>query len=195
MMMLKSPAISPVLLIRPGSTDFDQQGRIKGSLDMPLSEEGHQQVESLSSVIADFRPKVIYTAPCESAQQTAEKLAESQFTKVKVLEAFRNVDHGLWHGKLIDELKRCHPRLYKLGQDSPEDICPPEGESFYDARLRIEKSVHKVVRKASGQLVALVVPDPLAQIVQSLLSGEPMSDLWESETDSAGWNLIEPAGH
>ena len=29
-----------VLLIRPGSTTFDHEGRIKGSLDIPLSVEG-----------------------------------------------------------------------------------------------------------------------------------------------------------
>ncbi len=34
-----------VLLIRPGATDFDDQGRIKGSLDMPMSERGRQQVD------------------------------------------------------------------------------------------------------------------------------------------------------
>lgn len=36
-MILKSPTIARVLLIRPGATEFDDQGRIKGSLDMPLS--------------------------------------------------------------------------------------------------------------------------------------------------------------
>ena len=29
-----------IVLIRPGSTDYDVQGRIQGSLDIPLSEQG-----------------------------------------------------------------------------------------------------------------------------------------------------------
>ena len=33
-----------ILLVRPGSTDFDEQGRIKGTLDIPLSEAGSLQV-------------------------------------------------------------------------------------------------------------------------------------------------------
>ena len=192
MMLLKPSTCSPVLLIRPGSTEFDEQGRIKGSLDMPMSEEGHRQVEAITEAIASFHPKVIYTAPCESARQTAEILAQSHGAKVKVVDAFRNVDHGLWHGKLIDELKRNNPKLYKRGIESPDEICPPGGESFADAKVRIEKAVRKVMKKASGQLVAIVVPDPLAQIVQTLLSGEPWSGLWKVETDTAHWNLIEP---
>jgi broad specificity phosphatase PhoE len=192
-MLLKVPARSPVLLIRPGSTEFDEQGRIKGSLDMPMSDQGHRQVESISGAISDFRPRVIYSAPCESAMQTAQKLAEGPGSKVKVVDAFRNVDHGLWHGKLIDELRRNHPKLYKRGLDTPEEICPPGGESFHDAKLRIEKAVNKVIKKASGQLVAIVIPDPLAQIVHHVLSGQQWSGLWDAETDAADWRLIEPS--
>ncbi|TWT54142.1 Phosphoserine phosphatase 1 [Rubripirellula amarantea] len=192
MIALKSLANAPVLLIRPGCTEFDEQRRIKGSLDMPLSEAGHRQVESMTGMISDFRPKIIYTAPCESAVQTAERLAKVGRSKVKIVDALRNVDHGLWHGKLIEELKRNNPKLYRRGQESPDDICPPGGESFLDARLRIEKAVRKLLKKSGGQLVAIVVPDPLAQIVQNLLSGEDMFDLWQAETDSGRWDLIEP---
>ncbi|MDA8745603.1 histidine phosphatase family protein [Rubripirellula amarantea] len=192
MIALKSLANAPVLLIRPGCTEFDEQRRIKGSLDMPLSEAGHRQVESMTGMISDFRPKIIYTAPCESAVQTAERLAKVGRSKLKIVDALRNVDHGLWHGKLIEELKRNNPKLYRRGQESPDDICPPGGESFLDARLRIEKAVRKLLKKSGGQLVAIVVPDPLAQIVQNLLSGEDMFDLWQAETDSGRWDLIEP---
>lgn len=191
-MLLQALASAPVLLIRPGSTDFDEQGRIKGSLDMPLSEEGHRQVESMTGIVRDFKPKIIYTAPCESAIQTADRLAKVQRSKVKVIDSLKNVDHGLWHGKLIDELKRNNPKLYRRGQESPDEICPPGGESFLDARLRIEKAVSKLLKKSGGQLIAIVVPDPLAQIVQNVLSGEDHFDLWQAERDSARWNLIEP---
>ncbi|KAA1261792.1 Phosphoserine phosphatase 1 [Rubripirellula obstinata] len=191
-MLLKASARSPVLLIRPGSTDFDEQGRIKGSLDMPMSENGHQQVELICDEISDFRPSILYSAPCESAIQTAETLASRSGSKIKIIDAFRNVDHGLWHGKLLDELRRNHPKLYKRGQETPEEICPPGGESLFDAKLRIEKAVNKVIKKSGSQLVAFVIPDPLAQIVHHLLSGQQWSKLWDAETDRADWQLIEP---
>ena len=191
-MLLKAFARSPVLLIRPGSTEFDEQGRIKGSLDMPMTDKGLQQVASICDEISDFRPAVIYTAPCESAIQTAQMLAEPAGSKVKIVDAFRNVDHGLWHGKLIDELRRNHPKLYKRGQETPEEICPPGGESLHDAKLRIEKAVNKVIKKSGSQLVAFVIPDPMAQIVQHILSGQQWSKLWDAETDRGDWQLIEP---
>lgn len=195
-MILKTARITRVLLIRPGATEFDDQGRIKGSLDVPMSERGKQQVLSLAEQLADYPIKTIYTAPSESARETASQLAKGRSGRgrdlpVKVIEAFRNIDHGLWHGKLIDELKRNHPRLYRQGQESPTDICPPDGESIREAKNRVTKAVRKVVRKSGDEMIAIVIPDPMAWVVESLLTGAALSDLWKAETDSGRWDLIE----
>ncbi|MFK8110593.1 MAG: histidine phosphatase family protein [Rubripirellula sp.] len=190
-MILKSAPVSQVLLIRPGATEFDDQGRIKGSLDMPMSEHGRTQVNSLTEQISDFQVRTIYTSPCESARETAECLAAARGVRIKVIDAFRNIDHGLWHGKLIDELRRNHPRVYRQGQESPTDICPPEGESIRDAKARVIKAVRKLMRKSGEEVIAIVIPDPMAWVVRSLLNGEELADLWDAETDSAGWELID----
>ena len=193
-MIVKSPSVSRVLLIRPGATDFDDQGRIKGSLDMPMSERGREQVTSLTEQLAQFQVKTIYTSPCESARETAHHLSQNRDVPVKVVDAFRNVDHGLWHGKLIDEVRRNHPRVYRQGQESPSDICPPGGETIREAKARVIKAVRKVVRKCRHDVIAIVIPDPMAGVVQGLLSGEELSDLWKAETDSGSWDLIESVG-
>jgi broad specificity phosphatase PhoE len=190
-MILKSPVVSQVLLIRPGATEFDDQGRIKGSLDIPMSDHGRSQVHVLAQQLAEFQVRTIYTSPCESARETAECLAAGRNVRIKIIDAFRNIDHGLWHGKLIDELRRNHPRVYRQGQESPTDLCPPEGESIRDAQARVIKAVRKVMRKAGEDVIAIVIPDPMAWVVQSLLSGEPLANLWNAETDSARWELIE----
>lgn len=190
-MILKSPTISRLLLVRPGATEFDDQGRMKGSLDVPMSELGRQQADSIAAEIADIRVKTIYVAPCESARQTAERLAEGRDVRVRVMDAFRNIDHGLWHGKLIDEVRRNHPRAYRQGLESPDEFCPPGGEAISDARARVVKAVRKIARKSGDGVVALVVPDPMATVVESVLSGDTIRDLWKAETDSGSWQLIE----
>ncbi|MDB4476814.1 histidine phosphatase family protein [Rhodopirellula sp.] len=190
-MIVRTPQASRVLLIRPGTTDFDDQGRIKGTLDMPMSDRGRQQVNLLAEQLSDFSVGTIYAAPCESARETAQQLAEGRGTRIKVIEAFRNVDHGLWHGKLIEEVRRNHPKVYRQGQDSPTDVCPPGGESIRDARDRVAKAIRKVLRKSGSEAIAIVIPDPMAWVVQSLISGEELSDLWKAETDGASWDLLE----
>ena len=190
-MNLKTPVLAKVLLIRPGATEFDDQQRIKGSLSMPMSQRGVAQVRRLCDELGDVKIKTIYTSPDESARQTAETLARGRDVKVKVIDAFENVDHGLWHGKLIDEVRRNHPRVYRQGIDTPEEVCPPEGEPIREARERVIKAVKKCLRKGGDGVFAIIASDPMAAIIDSLISGRELHDLWASEIDDGSWNLIE----
>ena len=165
---------------------------MKGSLDMPMSEKGHAQVDELAEQLNRFHLHTIYTAPCESARETAERLARDRSdARIKVIDSLRNVDHGLWHGKLIAEVQQKLPRIYKQGQDSPTDICPPGGESIRDARSRVLKAVQKILKKSSDPFITIVIPEPLASVVHGLLNGEEVMDFWGAETDSGRWELIE----
>ena len=196
---MRATNVSRVLLVRPGATEFDDQGRMKGSLDMPLSKRGKEQVESLTEQVSQITIKTIYASPCGSAQETARRIAQHQQrtqgreVRIRIIEAFRNIDHGLWHGKLIDEVRRNLPRVYRKGQDSPNDVCPPGGESIRDARARVIKAVRKAVRKSKDDVIAIVIPDPMAWVVEGLLCGNELTDLWDAETDSGSWELIELA--
>ncbi len=192
-LLLRAPVQSRVLLVRPGSTEFDEQGRIKGSLDMPLSELGQRQAAAVALELSSVRVGTIYTAPCESARQTAMEIARGRDVRVKVIDCFRNIDHGLWHGKLIDEVRRNQPRVYRTGQESPGEICPPGGEAICDAKNRVAKALRKVLKKGRDEAVALIIPDPLAMVVQCAISGESLQDLWKFETDHGRWQLMEAA--
>lgn len=191
-MITRSKSVARVLLVRPGATEFDEQGRMKGSLDMPMSDKGREQADHLAEQLCRFDLHTIYTAPCESARETAERLArDRRDAKIRVVDALRNVDHGLWHGKLIAEVQKNLPRVYKQGQDTPSDICPPGGESMREAKGRVMKAIQKILRKSSEDFVTIVIPEPLASVVHSLLNGEEVVDFWTAETDSGRWELIE----
>ncbi len=152
---------------------------------------------SLTEQVSSIKIKTIYAAPCQSALETAQRMAQYQRqthghdVRIKVIDAFRNIDHGLWAGKLIDEVKRNHPRLYRQGQESPDDLCPPKGESIRDARARVVKAVRKVLRGSKDDVISIVIPDPMAWVVEGILCGNELTGLWQAETDSGKWELIE----
>lgn len=179
------------VLIRPGSTDFDDQGRMKGTLDMPLNTTGTGQVARAVSELNGMAIDSIYAAPCQSAQQTAAALAAGRDLKVKVLEKLGNIDHGLWHGKLIEEVRQKQPKVYRQGQDNPESICPPGGESLSIAKERVAAALAKLIKKHRHGVVALVVPEPLASIVRCVLDRSDLGDLWKSERDIGNWELVD----
>jgi broad specificity phosphatase PhoE len=184
-----------VIIIQPGATDFDEQRRIKGCLDLPLNARGRQQVSRTCFELAEAHISHVYSAPCQSALETADVLAREHPVKVTPLEQLRNLDHGLWHGKLIEEVKRQQPRVYRMWQEGQENVCPPEGETWLEARERVTGALRKILKKHKEGVVALVIPEPVATLVRSLLCHCEPGDLWKAECDCGRWEVltVEPA--
>jgi len=180
-----------ILLIRPGQTDFDEQGRIKGTLDLPLNAQGSEQAARTAGELSSHDIDVIYLSPCRSCEQTGEILARGRDVKLKSLKELRNVDHGLWHGKRIDEVKLQQPKVYRQGQEHPETVCPPGGESLGEARRRVEIALAKLLKKHKDGVVAIVVPEPLTTVVRSLLNESSLGDLWKAECNAGGWEQFD----
>jgi len=180
-----------VLVVRPGATDFDEQGRIKGTLDIPLSEAGQSQVGRLVGELKLQAIDHIYASPCRCAQQTAKLLAADHRVKVKTLDELQNLDHGLWHGKLIDEVRVGQPKVFRQLQDHPETVCPPQGEPVGAALERAREAVSRLLRKHRSGTVAIVAPEPLASFVRVALGDAELGDLWKAECEGGGWHLID----
>ncbi|MDB4755952.1 histidine phosphatase family protein [Mariniblastus sp.] len=180
-----------IFLVRSGSTEFDEQGRIKGSLDIPLSEAGIEQVSRAAEELSQFDISRIYSSPCRSAIQTAERLSRKGQIKIKTIEKFVNLDHGLWHGKLIEELKATQPKKYRQFADNPAAICPPGGETLQSAQERVASALNKLLKKHKDDQVILVLPDPLATIIHAMLASEDVGDLWKSECQCCRWEVID----
>ena len=179
------------VLIRPGSTDYNKQGRIQGTLDVPLSAEGIAEIDSAVAQLEAIDMDTIYFAPCQAAEETARKIAAAIGLKVKKADQLCNLDHGLWQGMLVDEVKRKHPKIYKQWQDHPDSICPPEGEMLIDARVRIQAVINKLLKRHKKGVVGLVVPEPLASMVVGYLEQEKVGDLWKATAQAGIWQVID----
>ena len=179
-----------IVLIRPGSTDFDQQGRIQGNLDIPMNEVGHQEVTSL---IASLRARGIthvYHCPCTAAVETGEALAAGLDAKRKPLDTLTNLDHGLWQGLRLDEVKHKHPKVFRQWEESPASICPPEGEPLNEVEERVEASLRKLLKKHREGCVALVAPQPLLAVIRSFLTNVEVGSLCTATAAGGAWEAI-----
>jgi probable phosphoglycerate mutase len=180
-----------ILLVRPGTTDFDQEGRIKGTLDVPMNANGNEQVARTIGELSDVRIDAVYYAPGQCCEQTAEALAAGREARAKRLLGLKNVDHGLWHGKLIEEVRQLQPRVYRQWQEHPETVCPPEGEPVASAQHRVSQALAKLCKKHHAETVALVTAEPMASIIRSQLCDTELRNLWKAECDTGGWEVFE----
>ena len=180
-----------IVLARPGSTELDEQERIKGTLDMPLSDHGNRQIAKTARELAAVDIQVVYTSPCQAAFETGRAIGEFLGVKVKQLDKLQNLNQGLWQGKRIDEVRQKQPKIYRRWQDNPETVCPPEGEMLEQARDRIQSTLTKLLKKHKNGVIALVVPEPLASLIKNFLNGAKLGDLWKVECDCGSWEFID----
>ncbi len=162
--------MSTIVLIRPGCTDYDQQSRLLGALEMPMNEAGLEEVQADIEHLKqnDIQLDAIFASPFDPAHSTARTIAESQRgVKVKELDELRNVDQGLWQGLPEADVRKRYPRVFRNGREKPQKICPPEGESLSDACERIQKVLNKAIRKYN--VFAVVVADPIATVIRCTL--------------------------
>jgi probable phosphoglycerate mutase len=184
-----------IVLIRPGATDYDEQGRIQGTLNVPLCDAGAREANRIGDELHGMGLEIIYASPCDRAVQTASAVALGLGIKVKPMEALQNLDHGLWQGMLIDEVKRKQPKVYRQWQEQPDSICPPEGEMLSQARDRVRAATSRLLKKHKRGVVGLVVPEPLASLVREHLDQGELGDLWRAGAEHGTWEIIEIGPH
>jgi probable phosphoglycerate mutase len=180
-----------IVLIRPGSTDFDQQGRIQGTLDIPLNEEGIQYVDRIAQELRDLNLEVIYCSESEPSQSTANRLGEGLKVRVKELSNMQNLNLGLWQGMLIDDVRTKQPKVYKQWAEQPFCIRPPEGEMLSEAAERVQAAMSRLLKKHKAGIVGLVLPEPLASLVRGYLTQAEPRNLWRACLEGVSWEVIE----
>lgn len=175
-----------LLVIRSGTTAYDQEGRIKGTLDIPLTEAGREESMRFGDEIARLSPSMLVTSSAACARETAKWIADRTGLEPRVCGALTNLDLGLWQGRLAREIAERQPKLYRQGQENPWAILPPEGESLDECCDRTATALERLLRRHSEGGLALVVPEPLGRIIRWVVAGEPFGNLWRPASEGPG---------
>jgi probable phosphoglycerate mutase len=181
-----------IVLIRPGSTDYDVQGRIQGSLDIPLNEQGLaevvQTVEQLRGKAVAM--EMIYAPATQPPLQTAAVIAKAFGIKLKKIERLQNLHQGLWQGMLVEDVRHKQPKVYRQWQEQPENVCPPEGEMLSAADDRVRTAVAKLLKRHKEGVIGLVLPEPLLSLARRFLTRGELGDLWKAPNGHGRFEVL-----
>ena len=86
-----------IWLLRHGRTQFNDERRYQGQLDIPLSPAGAAELRA-----ADFSPESVYVSPLQRSQQTARIVFPT--ARQVVIDDFSEMDFGVFDGRTADEM-------------------------------------------------------------------------------------------
>jgi len=170
-----------VHLLRVGKTSWDEDQRLIGETELPMTEAGSDAVARALRTFKPDTPLSLVLVSQEEGTHTVGKLIAGSDTRIRTIADLSNVGLGLWEGVLRTDLEERCPSAYAQWKDSPERITPPEGESFQDARYRLVSAIVRAMKKAKGPHphIAIVLRPWAWAIVRCWLRGADLGEIWK----------------
>ncbi|MGE3934119.1 MAG: histidine phosphatase family protein [Rhodospirillaceae bacterium] len=156
-----------VALIRHGPTGWNEEKRLQGRADRPLSETGRAKVSGWR-LPAEFRDHVWHVSPLVRAAETARLLGIAGATEHAIVE----MDWGAWEGQTREELIARYGDEFKLRTRRGIDLRPHDGESPREVRDRIALWLETVTTR--GRHVGAVTHQGVIRAMLSLATGWEM---------------------
>ncbi|MFV0243144.1 MAG: histidine phosphatase family protein [Lacrimispora sphenoides] len=164
-----------IYLIRHGQTDWNIQGKIQGSHDIPLNETGRRQAELLAKGM-DSRPVLrIFSSTLTRAMETAEKIRSRQKVEICSMPQLIEVEFGKWEGMTWDEIMEAYPEEYKRWALCPDEASPPGGENQDQVLNRCVWAVKEILRITGGREDVAIVSHgaTIAYLVSYMMQNHP----------------------
>jgi broad specificity phosphatase PhoE len=145
-----------LILIRHGHTSLNipgQQERLRGWLDVPLSEQGLIEAEETAHIVANFGIKTIFSSDLTRALQTSEIISRAVDAPITPTPELRPWNLGVFAGQLVHQLI---PFLHLLSREP--DAVAPGGESwnqFYDRYSNRLFSLMELAHKSKHNIAAV----------------------------------------
>lgn len=97
--------VSKIYLVRHGQTTWNQERRLQGHQDSPLTEEGIEEAKQLAQLFSTISFAEVFSSDLLRAKRTAEIVALNQKLVVKTNQLLREKSFGKYEGKKVTEYR------------------------------------------------------------------------------------------
>jgi broad specificity phosphatase PhoE len=168
-----------IIVVRHGETVWNQQRRWQGWLDSPLTDLGVSQARKVAAELRPERIDAAYSSDAGRARQTADIIAAGRDLPVATTSALRERYYGYHEGLTADEIDQMHPNTrFRESRDTRESFRPPGGETFGEARARLQPFLESIVRRHPGETVLLVTHSGIVRLFDSIVQGQMLDAIW-----------------
>ena len=180
-------------VLRHGETDWNVQGRLQGSSDVPLNARGRRQAlraaKSLKRVLGP--ESVIVTSSLERALVTAQAVADAVGTGVEIDSRLIERSYGVWEGLPEAVREERDPEEHERWKARKEPLI--EGYESHDAVLaRMRAALDEWLPRAAGSDLLFVTHGSSARMLTLSLLGLPADTHRLSSLENAAWSRLLP---
>jgi len=181
-----------LLLIRHGQSVWNDEKRIQGQQDIPLSDKGRQQAVALGKRLEGTQIKACFSSPLKRAMETAELILKTLGISVPItaLPELMERNFGKWEGKSIDELQSLSPHEFSQWLAAHQIPAPPSGESIGALVERVERGLNQILAVKEGNVLVVAHSGSIKAAICSLFR-LPLSSFVRMRVDNASLTILE----
>jgi broad specificity phosphatase PhoE len=157
-------AVKTLVLIRHGQTDWNNERRFQGQLDVPMNAFGRRQAIAARSYLAGAAFDRVYSSPLQRAFETAQMI--SGVGRIVKDSRLSEIHHGCWQGRTQREIALRWPHQWERWREHPH-FTPSDGEPTNSVRSRVEDFLCSV----RGANILCVSHGVIIQTLLWILSG------------------------
>ena len=179
-----------LILVEQGRTRWDEESRLQGRIDVPLSPRGRKEVSTLARKLQSFHPNEVVCGTGQTLTETSRILAKELRCRVRTFEQLNELDHGLWQGMRHSEIEGRHPAVYRRWRRNPLSVSPPRAEAMAGLLERVGEVLQRLSRRRVDSVV-IVLPGMVRVAAQALLTGVTLETLWSQRPVRAEWTSVD----
>ncbi len=183
-MSLKS--VRQIFFIRHGETEMNAQLRCQGSIDIPLDDEGREQMARAGKFFKTVQYSTVFSSPLIRAKQSAEIVTSGSGLDVKTLEWIAELNHGKVEGMNTTEIEESYPGLMDRWRYEPHTVRFPDGESLAEVALRVKNGLTELTAARTDGNVLLVTHQVISGVARCIILGLPLTMMWENKLLNGG---------
>lgn len=184
--------ISRIILARHGETLDNARGVAQGWSDSALSERGRRQVAQLAGRAARLGATSLFCSTLPRAMATAEMVSHSLKMPIQLMEDLREMNCGVWEGASFGDVRKGDPDFYTKWASDPMMPCP-EGESFHDVLMRMQRAIDTIGRMETvdASVPVIVSHGTAIRVIATGLLQIPLVHARSFAQDNAAINIFE----
>ncbi|HEX7503182.1 MAG TPA: histidine phosphatase family protein [Acidobacteriota bacterium] len=141
-----------ILLVRHGTTAYNETDHLQGRIDNPLNEKGRDEAERLAARLKDEPIDAFFSSPLRRALETASIINRHHDRPLTVVEEFSEIDLGDWEGQNYTLVREQFPVVHQRWISDP-DFPAPGGESFSDVCARARSGLEKALQNRQQNIL------------------------------------------
>lgn len=174
--------MTTVYFIRHGESVTNLDKRFTGQLDEPLTEKGRAQAALTGEFLKNVPFAAFYSSDLQRAYDTAVAIAGYHGLPVTGMEAFREINGGLWQGLSYDELPIKFPEDFSLWRTEIGMATCTGGESMLQVQQRAVAALNDLVAKHPDDTICITAHGGVLRVLIAYITGVPMTELHKTPT-------------